>query len=98
MLFRCRKLQAQLVSGYLSDGWELHGTPMVAATMNESWYHYQAVTRKTPEAKEDLQNDKQQLKAKICAQMRDAVENMQDGIADGLRSMVIEWERKLSAV
>ena len=40
----------------------------------------------------------QQIMAEICAQMRDAVDNMQDGIADGLRSMVAEWERKINTM
>ena len=51
-----------------------------------------------PLKEESQTTDAQQLKAEICAEMRDAVDNMQDGIADGLKSMVREWERKLSAI
>jgi len=56
---------AQLVNEACSDGWEPFGGPIVAATIKESWYHYQAIIRKTSDTKENSQNDIQQIKDSI---------------------------------
>lgn len=36
---------SQKVTTYLNDGWQLYGSPMVAFSHTESWYHYQALIK-----------------------------------------------------
>ena len=53
-------LMSSNVNALCGKGWVPHGSPMVAATDGQRWFHYQAMTRKTPKTAEDSQNSVQQ--------------------------------------
>ena len=57
---------AKLVNEMCANGWTPCGSPMVAATDGQSWYHYQAMIRKTPNTAEDSQKSGQQTHEAIA--------------------------------
>jgi len=88
---------AECVNDMCKDGWMPVGSHHVAFEPGQIWYYSQAVVRKTPNTKEALQNDTQQLQAKIadCALV---IENSEKGLGSITKGAIAHRLRQLSAV